>query len=89
MPPKEDSKKGRKNIKTDDFPYLLCSPEKKEQDVYKNMNLRDLSPYSPVLRTIKRSYDRANLTLDMAIIETPNDHLVRRNIIDEIDYEGP
>ena len=83
---KEDSKKGRAKIgHSEDLPRFLATPEKKEEDAFKTVNLRDLSPFSPILRTIRRSFDAHHLTYDLAVIETPNVQRVRHCLIDEVD----
>ena len=82
MPPKEDSKKIKPKIhQQDELQRFLGSPDKKEEDYHKNVNLRDLSPYSPILRTIKKSYDNANVPYDFAMIETPNVQKMRRSFL--------
>lgn len=83
MPPKEDSKKGKpKQQQSDELLKFFGSPDKKEEEHLKNVNLRDLSPYSPILRTIKRSYDIAHVPYDFAMIETPNIQKVNKSFLE-------
>ena len=69
MPPKEDSKKTKPKIsQSEDTQKLLGSPNKKEEEPYKTVNLHDLSPFSPIMRTIKKSFDSHNFQCDFAMI---------------------
>ena len=90
MPIKEGPKNHKqKNNPSEEIQSLLISPCKREEDNCKTVNLRDLSPFSPVLRTIKKSYDSHYLNLDLAMIETPNPKFDRPSLIEEVDAAAP
>lgn len=46
--------------------------------------LRDLSPFSPIYTTIKKSYDNSLFNCDLAIIETPLAHPAPKSLIEEV-----
>lgn len=85
MSAKEDYKtsKSKKTLQGESGFYPV-TPEKKDNDFSKTFNLRDLSPYSPVYRTIKRSYDTSMVHGDLAIIETPLAISAPKSFIQEV-----
>lgn len=60
-----------KKLKDSEPQNRFLSPEKQDYDLAKTPLLRDLSPFSPIYPTIKKSYDNYTSNCDLAIIETP------------------
>lgn len=89
MSTKQDSKSKRsrklKELKEPEPSRTFKSPEKPEPEKAKTPFLRDLSPFSPIYRTIKKSYDTNNIHCDLAMIETPLNLHMPKSIIDEVE----
>lgn len=69
---KEETKNQKlKKLKESEPSKYFLSPEKRDCDFAKSPLLRDLSPFSPIYPTIKKSYDNYASNCDLAIIETP------------------
>lgn len=82
MTEKEEAKLLKnKKMKEAEMPKILATPQKREIQPNRTPNLQDLSPYSPVYRTIKISYDTNAAQCDLAIIETPMNATAPRSFI--------
>ena len=57
------------------------TPEKHQSEFVKIPYLRDLSPFSPTFRTVKKSYDAHGFHYDLAMIETPLNVHVPKSLI--------
>ena len=73
-----------KKVKESEVQKTFVSPEKKDYDHAKMPFLRDLSPFSPIYTTIKKSYDNSLFNCDLAIIETPLAHPAPKSLIEEV-----
>lgn len=85
MSTKQDSKTKKprktKEAKEKDAAKLPRTPEKPESEFVKIPYLRDLSPFSPTYRTVKKSYDTHGIHCDLAMIETPLNAHVPKSFI--------
>ena len=83
--PKSRKSKEPKQTEPSEEPKAPMTPEKRQNEQGKLPYLRDLSPFSPIYRTIKRSYDTHGLHYDVAMIETPLNANHPKSIIDEVE----
>lgn len=53
-----------------------------------NLQLFDLSPLSPIMRTVKKSFQFSSPQCDLAMINTPLGMNKQKSLIEEVDEES-